>query len=866
MVSDTGPNELFSISDKASEAHGDPGPVTSEIRFAVVMYGGVSLAIYMNGIAQELLSLVRSTARKGWAPELEEQFRFEDQEVKGTEHVYRKLAKRLTDRAEKNGVRFIVDILSGTSAGGINAIFLSKALAMGQSMDELQDLWIQQGDIDKLLNDDRSVNDGVYLPTPSKQKSLLNGDRMYWELLDAFTGMDFPIGARVRQDTAEGAEGNNDSDQSLVEELDLYVTTTDVRGSVIPLRTSDRLVYERNYKHAFHLAYSRPDSAAAAFSRSDGATHTGRNDFICANNPFLAFAARCTSSFPFAFEPMTFGKVKQILPCYSRHAYQAELSWEEHFFTQAMKEDGELDKRPFGDGGYLDNKPFGYVIDTLPKRSSDIPSYRKLLYIEPAPEHPELSHNPMEEPDAIENSLAALVTLPDYQPIREDLLRINDRNRIVRKVRELIERISDTDFHSHQRSATDFPSIAELSRERGTVYASYMLLRVFDVTDQLADTICRAMHKQQEGSYFYAIRCIVRAWRERVYERGETNTTEGDHRPASSDQQNPSLISFLKELDLGYEIRRLRFVRTQINAIYGSSQPNVRCLSVAVPESRRTAGYLSRLLEIKGLIDIEFQRLRAIARYLHSNKTLQELSTALSKEDLNQVLGVNEVEQKDRRGQFAPRLQRSADDAQYVENARKLLLSDERKHSGRLLKTLNDMVGFIRNQVLLALENSTATESLHEIKSDADGAAADEDVRGFYDRFEEYDAAIFPVIYGTDVGEPDWVEVIRVSPEDACSIVDELGSRVRKLKGIWLGHFGGFLDPRWRVSDILWGRLDAAERIISSLLPGAEGQLLVTEAHNSILADFIEETAADLTSTILDEAVDRLAGAKGDGK
>lgn len=36
---------------------------TQEVRFAVVMYGGVSLAIYINGIAQELLRWARSTAK-----------------------------------------------------------------------------------------------------------------------------------------------------------------------------------------------------------------------------------------------------------------------------------------------------------------------------------------------------------------------------------------------------------------------------------------------------------------------------------------------------------------------------------------------------------------------------------------------------------------------------------------------------------------------------------------------------------------------------------------------------------------------------------------------------------------------------------
>ncbi len=36
--------------------------LTQEIRFAVMIYGGISLAIYMNGVAQELLKLVYATA------------------------------------------------------------------------------------------------------------------------------------------------------------------------------------------------------------------------------------------------------------------------------------------------------------------------------------------------------------------------------------------------------------------------------------------------------------------------------------------------------------------------------------------------------------------------------------------------------------------------------------------------------------------------------------------------------------------------------------------------------------------------------------------------------------------------------------
>ena len=36
--------------------------VEREVSFAVVMYGDVSLAIYINGVAQELLNMVRATA------------------------------------------------------------------------------------------------------------------------------------------------------------------------------------------------------------------------------------------------------------------------------------------------------------------------------------------------------------------------------------------------------------------------------------------------------------------------------------------------------------------------------------------------------------------------------------------------------------------------------------------------------------------------------------------------------------------------------------------------------------------------------------------------------------------------------------
>src|SRR5262249_40881599 len=83
----------------------------------------------------------------------------------------------------------------------------------------------------------------------------------------------------------------------------------------------------------------------------------------------------------------------------------------------------------------------------------------------------------------------------------------------------------------------------------------------------------------------------------------------------------------------------------------------------------------------------------------------------------------------------------------------------------------------------------------------------------YYRRYEAYDMIIFPILYDTNVGEAVQVEIVRVSPEDGCALIDERKSGCHKLAGTYLANFGGFLEKLWRQNDILWGRLDGAERI-----------------------------------------------------
>jgi hypothetical protein len=72
-----------------------------EIRFAVVMYGRVSLAIYINGVAQELLNLVRATAPKSDDPD-ETELLLSESELTGAAKVYRKLGRFLNGDRRKH--------------------------------------------------------------------------------------------------------------------------------------------------------------------------------------------------------------------------------------------------------------------------------------------------------------------------------------------------------------------------------------------------------------------------------------------------------------------------------------------------------------------------------------------------------------------------------------------------------------------------------------------------------------------------------------------------------------------------------------------------------------------------------------------
>jgi len=867
--------------NQASSASGNQSKpaidYTREVRFAVVMYGGVSLAIYINGIAQELLSWVRSTAEQSddkvaLLPSNTSTADDNEPKLSGTERVYRKLGYILSesnrdlstqerlDRANKQladnepiRTRFVVDILSGTSAGGINGVFLGKALANGQDIKGLEDLWIEEGDMRTLLNDKQSVkNRPLKLQDPPL--SLLNSQRMYLELLKAFDSMETTGLA---------------TPTSFVDELDLFVTTTDLSGVVLPIRLSDGVVFERRHRNVLRFVYSKKDASAEA---------NDRNDFEKKFNPFLAYAARCTSAFPAAFEPMCLCDTDTILNNYLPYANNENCrsdsrDWQ-RFYKDYLNPVGagaiRFPKRAFADGGYLDNKPFTYAVETVARRQADLLVTRKLIYIEPSPEHPERTPETAGKPDAIENVGAALLSLPRYETIREDLQRVRDHNRLVDRVNSILKNVDDDKkigkpdpketFNDDEWSKLD---LAEVVKAKGIGYVAYHRLDISSVSDELAQLVTRVAGFDEESDHFMIIRSLVGGWRANAYvERGTGK---------------PSLNQFLFEFNLSYPMRRINFLRTKISDLAASK------------EYQNNAAVQAQLLDIKKELNAQYKNLRHAARLLRSRQVpakpgsastesvpspaytaIQAFKEALVVETMKHLSEEAKSQIKDPAEAVVeyflgvrPRGETSNSNNIKDEcdaRARTLLGETSLKELFEpIAKALKDLIGPVKKtadekcRAALGLTDEHQKDQVEVPESQTDPR---EYLAYYYQNYDEYDRIIFPIIYGTEIGEAARVDIIRISPEDATALIDEGKTGCYKLAGTTLGHFGAFLDPLWRRNDIMWGRLDGAERIISALLPENPqlARILVGEAHAAIVHEAIANAGPEEAKNLLCEA------------
>ncbi len=343
--------------------NGPCGGKSNEVRLGLVMYGGVSLAVYINGVACEFFRAVNGQG------------------------VYR-LVKALTDSD------IVVDIISGSSAGGINGIFLARALCGGRDFRDTAALWRKAGGINNLLRDPRDEENS---------RSLFDSEGYYQrELENAFEHM-------------PKFEPHPEDDPSPLPELDLFVTGTDVYGNIYtdfddaghPVDVKDhRTVFLLQHREGRKETFSPPAAEGPDVFRA------------------LAKLSRITSCFPAAFEPV---HVTLDAP-EDRYLRTWGLIGKEAYFL---------------DGGVLDNKPFSYTIRQIYFRTADRRVDRKLFYVEPDPESFQ-DEKRKEKPDApnfLQSILKSVMGIPRYESIADDLKAISEHNSKVEQYNRMVKDI-----------------------------------------------------------------------------------------------------------------------------------------------------------------------------------------------------------------------------------------------------------------------------------------------------------------------------------------------------------------------------------------------------------------------------------------
>ncbi|AGL19303.1 patatin-like protein [Actinoplanes sp. N902-109] len=281
-----------------------------DVRLAVVLNGGVSLAVWMSGVAAELNRLVAASRRDP---------------ARGPGYA------ALLDLLEATAS---VDVIAGTSAGGINGGFLAVGAALGGPLDGLGTLWAERGGFADLLRD----------PVQRDPASLLRGDDYFLPALQRAYGDLF----QKRQEPI----GN----------VDLFLTGTLYSGR--RSRFTDDMgarIDEIDHDTTFHFC-------------SDGSCPSG-DLREAATMDKVAAASRCTSSFPGAFEPH-YVRVEGDAVVDDRDARRwATTAGPATFDTSQY----------VIDGGILLNKPIRPALEAIYRKPAEGDVRRVLAYVAPTP-------------------------------------------------------------------------------------------------------------------------------------------------------------------------------------------------------------------------------------------------------------------------------------------------------------------------------------------------------------------------------------------------------------------------------------------------------------------------------------------------
>jgi patatin-related protein len=743
-----------------------------ELRLALVCFGGVSLAVYMFGITREIQKLLRASkllhSVRDTATRKNTTYRELNNDVDretDTESIYFTMLNEIGVTTE---LRVLTDIIAGASAGGINGIFLAHAIAEDLSLDSLRKLWLENADVEKLLDKEAISNrwSKFYLRPILGIINLFRSDGLDEELgaevatevrgkLSRFVRSRWfkpPFSGKIFSEMLYNGmvsiRNSNTKSSSLLPPgypLDLFVTVTDFFGHAQELKmNSPATVQEREHR----LVIGFHESGLSA----DGKRSLG-------DIADLAFAARCTASFPGAFPPATLGEMDEMLRD-NNQKWHGRTAFVRRAFSQLFANGSNPETSAFIDGSVLNNKPFGEALGVLGSHPAHREVDRRVVYIDPKPNNTAMNESSLREtkiPGFFQSLRASLSDIPRNQPIRDDLegleahaIRSEQLRRVLAGMSDDVDaEISRTIGVALEETTFDSNTLADWRRHAhrasaisaGFTYGPYIELKVSRVLADTSNLLNFIVTRRHGARLNPTIKQAVSDWakQKKMDDLGKINPSV----PASD--STPWVI-FLQNYDLSFRIRRMRFIIRRLNQFYATTDNTIS----------------------HAHIDTAKQSLYKCLSLLTSRKNLQHISSENRSSYAQAILGTNEQKFK-------------------------------------CIKEISAHLDLIKIDTIIDNEITAMTQS-EQPQSIRDA------ILKSYLGFSFYDIAVLPMMQSESADELEKIKVDRISPND-CHFIREKNTGAM-LRGGRFNSFGAFFSRTYRENDYLWGRLNGVERLI----------------------------------------------------
>ncbi len=768
-----------------------------ELRLALVFFGGVSLAVYQHGINREILNLVRASRvyhgdRSGDDEGVGGSFHdhYPDEPELSTGDVYREFLETL---GKNIALRVIVDVIAGSSAGGINGVTLASALAHDRSLLPITHMWLEKADMLNLLAPEaraRLWSKWYFWPLMRPLLARLNREGLLAGRADAEMAKRISVFLRSRWfkppldgrllsalmlDGLTAMHGSGSAWDSLLpkgERLELMVTVTDFRGLERPIFIHDPpVVYEREHRHLLRFALEHRKTGHLL------------SDFDADNFPSLAFAGRASASYPGGFPPAQLREIDDLLA--ERHLpWPARSRFLAHNFRNYRERGENPEEAVLMDGSILDNKPIMACVEAIRTHGAFREVDRRLVYIDP---HPQTTKLPPGSgvPGFFATLRGAFTDLPRHDPVYNELAMIsrynvqarrlkaailNARPQIVRLIEAETEGRLKGEFAVEDLRHWRLLSITLLSGT-SVVYDAWLRSLIFEALDFIVRLIATACQFAADSPEARRVQETIEAWARRQGIIAETYAMSAN---LYRNVDLPLFARMILDFGLVYKRRRLNFVLHEINDLY----PDVS----EGPAAEEEAETLD-LLKIK----------------IH--KCLTELA-AYDDQDFLSRHALNACRELFREG-WEGRGPLSAEvvDADPQAVAALSHLVERLAQECDLARIADDSDTVLASSLVLGLKEQSRIAIL----------------TGYLGYFF-WDVILRPTASALSLDEGPIEEILvdRISPEDARSLVLEEGRPM--LLGSSFASFGGFLSRAVRENDYLWGRLHAVDRLFDILL------------------------------------------------